>query len=190
MQMHLDDTFDRYEGRDEVATDRVQPSLSYSSFYEKYYNEVFYYLCRKCSSVEDARDLTQNIFMYCWQHFSEYDMTKASYRSWLYVIVISRWKNYCRQKKSSCNIEDFESCLSDEKNDIDRASDLEELRNEIAKQLLDLDTREREIIILHFFRGQTSKEIAFLLGITESNVRQIQRRALLKMKTGLEAIDF
>ena len=173
-----------------LITEQVQPSLSYSCFYEKYHHEVFNYLRRKCSSSEDANDLTQNVFMYCWQHYSEYDKRKASYRSWLYVIVISRWKNYCRQKKFTYNIEDFEDSLWDEKNDISRANDLEELRNAIAKQLLSLSSREREIVILHFFRKQTSKEIACLLGISESNVRQIQRRALQKMKTGLEEIHF
>lgn len=158
-----------------------EETMSYFSFYQKYYGEVLRYLIRKCNSLSDAEGLTQDVFSYCWSHFEQYDARKASYRSWLYVIVLSRWKNYCRDKKGWSNVDDFEDILPTENGDVEAAVFLDEKRTLLAKAMAELPVRERDILILHFWGHKNSEQIARLMQLTPANVRQLQKRTLKKL---------
>lgn len=159
-----------------------EETMSYLSFYQKYYGEVLRYLIRKCSSLSDAEDLTQDVFSYCWSHLEQYDARKASYRSWLYVIVLSRWKNHCRDTKGWSSVDDFEDILPMENGDVEAAVFLDEKRTLLAKAMADLPIRERDILILHFWGHKNSEQIAEIMQLKAANVRQLQKRALKKLK--------
>lgn len=160
-----------------------QEPMSYISFFRKHYAEVFRYLCHKCDSQSDAEDLTQEVFSYCWTHFEQYDAKKASYRSWLYVIVLSRWKNYCRDKKRWSSLEEFIDILPTENDDVEAAAFVEEKRSSLAKAMKELPKRERDILILHFWGHKSSEQIAQLMQLKPANVRQILRRTLKKLQS-------
>ena len=56
----------------------------------------------------------------------------------------------------------------------------------VIKQLLkELDERDREIILLRFFKEKTQTEIARILGISQVQVSRIERKVLDKMKNKL-----
>ena len=56
----------------------------------------------------------------------------------------------------------------------------------VIKQLLkELDERDREIILLRFFKEKTQTEVARILGISQVQVSRIERKVLDKMKTKL-----
>lgn len=52
----------------------------------------------------------------------------------------------------------------------------------IGDLLKTLDIRAREIISLKYWKGYTNKEISYIINETESNVRQILRRSLIKLR--------
>ena len=56
----------------------------------------------------------------------------------------------------------------------------------VIKQLLkELEERDREIILLRFFKEKTQTEVARILGISQVQVSRIERKVLDKMKTKL-----
>ena len=56
----------------------------------------------------------------------------------------------------------------------------------VIKQLLkELDERDREIILLRFFKEKTQTEVARILGISQVQVSRIERKILDKMKKKL-----
>ena len=56
----------------------------------------------------------------------------------------------------------------------------------VIKQLLkELDERDREIILLRFFKEKTQTEVARILGISQVQVSRIERKVLDKMKNKL-----
>ena len=65
----------------------------------------------------------------------------------------------------------------------------EMITNKLAvKQLLrSLKTREKEVILLRFYREKTQTQVANILGITQVQVSRIERKVLEKMKNKLEA---
>ena len=59
----------------------------------------------------------------------------------------------------------------------------------VIKQLLkELDERDREIILLRFFKEKTQTEVARILGISQVQVSRIERKVLDKMKTKLTSV--
>ena len=80
------------------------------------------------------------------------------------------------------NIDDFEVILSDDKSDVDRAFELQQLRDLLAKALEKLSENARKVIIMHYFLHKDFRSIAETLNISESNARQISKRALASLK--------
>ena len=59
----------------------------------------------------------------------------------------------------------------------------------IKQSLLNLTDREREIIILRYFRGKTQTEISEHIGVSQVQVSRIEKKALLKMRSVIEDKD-
>lgn len=51
-----------------------------------------------------------------------------------------------------------------------------------------LEKREKEIILLRFYKGQTQSQVGKILGITQVQVSRIEKKVLEKMRTKLEAV--
>lgn len=93
-----------------------------------------------------------------------------------------------------------ESIYQEEKNDdnnkkelIDKIQVLDSqetniINNMVLKQVVnELNVRERQIIILRFYREKTQTEVGKMLGISQVQVSRIEKSVLEKMKQKLEA---
>lgn len=151
----------------------------FDAFYRENYPKVCSWLKKKISNPDDVEDIASDAFTYFYKNLGHYDQKKSSPVTWLYVIVNSRWKNYMRDKKTNDDIEEID--LPGD-SDIEQAYYLQELRDAIADALLTLPERQRTIIILNYFQGKNSSEIAGMLGMSAANVRMDLSRALKKMR--------
>ncbi len=56
----------------------------------------------------------------------------------------------------------------------------------VVKELInDLETREKEVIMLRFYKEKTQSQVAKILGITQVQVSRIERKILSSMKLKL-----
>ena len=56
----------------------------------------------------------------------------------------------------------------------------------VVKDLInDLETREKEVILLRFYKEKTQSQVAKILGITQVQVSRIERKILNSMKVKL-----
>lgn len=161
-------------------------ALTYEEFYNMYYFRVLRYLSAKCVQTKDAEDLASQVFLYCYQNFSNYDPTKASIASWVYMIANSRFKNYCRDRRSYVDVDAISEFISDESNPIDAALMLDDMRDAIADALLKLSEKQRMIVVMRYFKDMSATEIGRKLGMTPINVRVQLSRALDKLEIELK----
>ena len=56
----------------------------------------------------------------------------------------------------------------------------------IAQMINNLEMRDKEIILLRYYKEKTQSQVAKILGITQVQVSRIERKILNKMKRGLE----
>lgn len=62
----------------------------------------------------------------------------------------------------------------------------EELREVLRQQIDSLMENERMVIVLYYYEDLSIKEIAKVLGVSESRVSQLHTRALLKLRSALQ----
>ncbi len=157
--------------------------MTFELFYQAYYLELLRRL-RSCGlSASDAEDLTSQVFLYCYEHWSQYDPQKASQRSWLYLIAGSRLKNFWRDRRVNVDLDELAEYLPDGDSTVEQAQMLDEWRDALAAALEQLAPRSRQIVILRYFKGLNANEIALRLGMTPGAVRTQLSRSLDKLQT-------
>lgn len=155
---------------------------SFEEVYETYYSSVLSYLRRKITSPQDAEDLASEAFIYCYNHYEEYDPNKSAVSTWIYLVVNSRLKNFYRDRREYTDISVLENVLPDDSSDMERGIYLEQLRKTLAEAIDQLPERQQQIIILSYFQQKSSREIADMLGMTPGSVRTQLSRALDKLE--------
>ena len=171
-----------------MSTTQKSSDMTYEVFYSEYHNRILKYLTAKCGRQADAEDLTSQVFLYCYQNFSSYDPEKSSIASWVYMIANSRFKNYCRDRRFFADIDEVAEFLPDDRNVVDAAVMLDEMREGIARALLRLPERQRMIVVLRYFRNMNAVEIGSKLGMSPVNVRVQLSRALNRLQAELEEL--
>src|SRR6187200_3330639 len=71
--------------------------------------------------------------------------------------------------------------------DPEEAIDTVELKDRLADAIESLPDRERLVIALYYYENLTLREIGEVLGVTESRVSQLHTKAVLRLKSRLQA---
>ena len=166
-----------------------QDKLPFEAVYERYYQETVYYVMRKTGNTHDAEDLVGDAFFYCFRNYEKYDPSKSSIATWLYLIINSRLKNYYRDRKEYVEYTSLENKLFDEDLDMDKAIYLDELRDFLSENLLQLPEKQQKAVILRYFHEKDYSEIAKELGITAGNARVMISRALDKLEKEIKKTE-
>lgn len=161
--------------------------MQFEEVYNTYYNRVLRYFISHTDSVQDAEDLATNVFIKCYKSFDSYDSSKAGVVTWLYSIASNSLKNYYRDKKNNVSLDDPDNELHiADKTDLSKAVELSEMRKLLADALCVLDEDKRRIVVLRYFGDKSTKEIAQLTGLSDTNVRVTLNRSLTKMREYLK----
>ena len=92
---------------------------------------------------------------------------------------------------SQKNIESIDKNIYDEENGESRISKISSQKDEtnilidklcIEELINKLETRDKKIILLRYYKGKTQTEVAKLLGITQVQVSRLEKRILNQMK--------
>lgn len=156
---------------------------SFDEFYKEYYSLVYCYILKKINLKEDAEDLAGDVFCACYKNFKNYDSGKSSIKTWLFVIVNNKLKNYYRDKKTVVSIDEQidEKYLCDNKDYTTQAITLEDYRNILANAISTLSEKYQLVVILRYFGEKNTDEIADITGMSAVNVRVTISRALKKI---------
>ena len=173
---------ERAEGQN--AAGRVKPP--YDDFYRTYSGQILAYLKRHMSSEAEAEDLHSEIFLYCYKNYDKYDPSKAAPSTWVYLITKSRYKNYLRDRKETADIDGMEIVADTGEDPAEKAAYVEELRRNLCLALQEMTERQRTIVVLKYFKGMETEEIAERLGISPNNVRVQLSKTLKKMQPLME----
>jgi len=149
----------------------------YDIFADRIYRHIYY----RTSNIEDARDLTQEVFIKAWQALPRYKRGKTPFLGWLFTISHNRVIDYYRTKKDYAYLDNkiiMEDCKESPEKLIEAQFDQQEVR----RAILQLPADQQQVILMSFIEGFEYSEIAAALNKTEGNIRVIVHRALKKMR--------
>ncbi|QLG12586.1 sigma-70 family RNA polymerase sigma factor [Deinococcus sp. D7000] len=123
---------------------------------------------------DDVESCVQDAFMNAWKHAGRFDASRASVKTWLVSIAHHRFLQELRDRpQTSLEIEEWDAPTA-------AADPTDRLLAEQAVQ--GLETDQRKLIELAYYRGYTHSELAVLLGLPVGTVKSRLRSALGRMK--------
>ena len=143
--------------------------------------------CQALSYVdvkEDAEDIVQEVLAKLWQVHDDIDNAKAM-KSMAYVIAKNTSINITRNRKTSVDIGSANS-LQTQNNPQDILVE-HDMRQQLLDAITQLPVKQRAIVRMRNVERLSYKEIAQVLGITESSVRAIICKARMTLMKQMKA---
>ena len=164
---------------EQLAGECQAGSLSaYEELVRRHESRLFYFLCQKMRSREDAQDMAQTVLITAWQRIGQY-RTKAKFTTWLYTIarnmVISHYRKHGRVHL--CELECAGEKLVETQTPADTLVTDEEHDDlwRVARSALKNDSYD--ILWFKYQEGLTIVEIATLMKRSNSAVKVMLHRA-------------
>ena len=160
---------------------------AYSQFYDLYITRIYRFIYFKVNSVNDAQDLTSEVFLRLWQHIKESREIK-NMNAYVYMMarncVIDFYRERTRDRELSLESDQVLE-IPDEQRDIlaqqMKNSDLES----ILTGLSNLKDEYKEVLVLRFLDELSITEIADVLGKSKGAVRVLLHRATKTLQNNL-----
>ena len=140
---------------------------AFEKLIDKYQQPIFNVVYRMCHHTEDARDVTQNIFIKVYEKLSFFN-TDLKFFSWIYRIAINETLNHLNQKKP---MEELQTSFESKGSNPDEFYDRLELSENIQKALLEVESKYRALIILKHFQNCSYQQIAEIVDLPEKTVK-------------------
>ncbi|MBI9010329.1 MAG: sigma-70 family RNA polymerase sigma factor [Tenericutes bacterium] len=164
---------------------------SFNDILENHYNEIFHYVNKQVVNIEDAKDLTQDIFLKVYEKYSSFNPEKSSIRTWLYRIahnvVINNFKNAYNKYRINIDDEILDS-LKDNDNILAKLVEKEKVEDIINLMNKHLNSKHLRVMYLYFFSELSIKEISDHLNIPNKTVNNIITLSIKKIQYKLEVL--
>ena len=158
----------------------LQASQCFDILYKRYSTKIYSKCIAMLKNEEQASDATQEIFMKIFLNLSKFG-EKSKFSTWVYSITYNFCIDYIRKKKKQ------RSLFSDEmENPPDIEDEVEdkqimEIEIKLLKRVLEeLPAGDQAVLLMKYRDGMQIKEIAEILGKTESAIKMKLKRAKAK----------
>jgi RNA polymerase sigma-70 factor, ECF subfamily len=155
---------------------------AFIELYDAYFPRVYNYVRYRCYDLVTADDLTAQIFERLLDHIRQYTPGRGPFEAWLFTIARNvvnshfrgmrfpwlAWEELNHQPADGPNLE--ETVVS------------HEARDSLLAALSRLDARSRDVLSLKYAASLSSREIAQMTRLSDSNVRVILHRALERLR--------
>lgn len=156
-----------------------------SRIYLDYRDKVTRYVRGKIADSHEAEDVVSSVFLRVYERLDSYDPSRASLSTWIYTITRNVVVDYFRSHRYHAQYADYMDGETDEIIDGDDGE--ETLLEQLADALSLLKERERDLIVLHYYKGHTLKRIADMMGMSYVNAKVIHAKALASLREHMHA---
>jgi RNA polymerase sigma-70 factor (ECF subfamily) len=149
----------------------------------RYEGPVFNAVLRLVRRQEDARDLTQTVFLKVFQQLDAYD-PRFKFYSWLYRIAINESLNHLKRAGR------YEPLVGDRASgDLDPEGALAgiEVSRHVQEALMRIRADHRVVLVLRHFLDCSYEDIAIAVGVPEKTVKSRLYSARQELKELLQA---
>ncbi len=167
----------------EIQAAQRNPAM-FRPLYDRYYEPIFRFVFRRTADEGVAGDLCAQVFLKAMQKLDTYQYKGVPFSSWLFRIAANEVAQHYRQNQKNRIVCADDTDLSDMIDEMDEDNNEVHLEN-LTKVLDTLEDKDLQLIEMRFFEQRPFKEIADILGMTESNAKVKTYRILERLKTKL-----
>jgi len=149
----------------------------------RYERQLYRTALRLLGHREDAQDAVQEVFLRFHKYLARFDETREL-EPWLYRITVNACRTIGKKRRRAAAIEIEKAPAEDVASPCrgEAAVELDEARQIVVEGLKRLSEKERAALVLRDIEGLSTKEVARILGSSETTVRSQISRARVKMK--------
>jgi RNA polymerase sigma-70 factor (ECF subfamily) len=153
----------------------------FGDLYEMHFERVYTFVTRRVADRGTAEDLTSEVFQKALTNLPRYQWRGVPFSAWLYriaaICIADRFKQDARDIPSS-----------DDRPEGSTIPDIEEIdrRTRLFQLVEKLPADQRKVIVQRFVEQRSIREIAEQLKRSEGAVKQLQFRALEKLRSQME----
>ena len=192
--MYAGQPWDKRQSQGHTRVSAVRETVSagetFAEFYEELMPKIYRYVYYKVNSTQVAEDLTSTVFEKALVNFGKFSRDRASFSTWIFSIarntVIDHYRVQGRRQTVPLN-EAIQVSSGDLPPDEElvRKEELGKLRAAVSQ----LSSDEQEIISLKFGSEFNNRQIAEMLGLSESNVGTKLYRAVRKLRDSFRELE-
>lgn len=140
------------------------------------------------NNSEDVEECVNDTYLKVWNHIQEFDFEKASFKTYLSVIVrntsINRLRKISKLEATAQKEElsDLAADYADHRQNVEASLEQKENMQALNTIIANLKKKDRELILRRYYYFQSSKEIALHMGMTVNAVDSKLSRLRRQMK--------
>lgn len=149
-----------------------------AALYDRYGGTLLALGTRVLSSRRDAEDITHDVFLEVWRRASSYDPARASVRAWLLLIMRSR----SLDRRRSAGFAWTQPLSHEGEDEASHQAESQLEKDELRQALTSLSEPQREVLMLAYFEGLSSSEMAERLTLPLGTVKSRMAGALRALR--------
>ena len=163
---------------------------AYRQLFEQYHQRVFQVAFRFCGNIQEAEDITQDVFLKVLKDISRF-RGDAGFFTWLYRITVnvSLDKNRSRKRREKQLAEENKIMDLAEKETIGHGDNpssqkiwQDELQENLQKALNQMKPKLKTVIVLKHLQGLSYEELGKIMGCSEGTISSRLNRARRQLK--------
>ena len=162
-------------------------SDAFAVIVERYKAQIYNLMYRYSGSVDDAADMTQDVFCRVYEQLESYREQK-NFFPWLYTLALNYARDWSRKKSTRNRTLDRYSreYAENETKPPERIIEADQQIRGLVSALELLADDRREMVLLKYRHERSIKEIAEIFEISESAVKMRLHRALDELEQELK----
>jgi RNA polymerase sigma-70 factor (ECF subfamily) len=170
------------------ANSREYKESALASLYEEYYDKIARYAYVRIGHRADAEDIAGEVFLKAFRSLKSYKERGVPMQAWLFKIAHNLVVDYFRKRQNLKTVPINDVEIEDGTNPAMVAERNMELE-QVKKGMEQLTREQREVLMLRFFGGLSSREAGQVLNKSDGAVREMQRSAIEKLRNLLSTED-
>jgi RNA polymerase sigma-70 factor (ECF subfamily) len=168
---------------------RSNDPLAFDELYQRYSPRVFGYLFQRLNgNVEEAEDLTADVFTRVYEKIDGFQPQGAPLSAWVFRIAHNRLIDSVRRRPRQVQValdDAPELTAGPVFGGIDQQVALDQIKAGLAR----LTPEQRQVIVLRFLEGKSLAETAAVVNRNEDAVKKLQARGLASLRRRVECLS-
>ena len=153
----------------------------FGDLYDIHFERIYAFVARRVRDRDKAEDLTSEVFHKALANLKRYEWRGTPFAAWLYQIAANAISDYFkRAARAPDHAEDSHEASGEPEQEVNAA------RARLFRMVEKLPVEQRRVVFGRFVEQRSIREIAQQLGKSEGAVKQLQFRALEKLRSQME----
>ena len=153
----------------------------FGDLYDIHFERIYAFVARRVRDRDKAEDLTSEVFHKALASLKTYEWRGTPFAAWLFRIAANALSDYFkRTAREPDHAEDSHEARGEPEQEANEA------RARLFRMVEKLPVEQRRVVFGRFVEQRSIREIAQQLGKSEGAVKQLQFRALEKLRSQME----